>query len=741
MDIASLALKIDSTDAKQGADHLDRLAASGQKAATSADLMQAQFAKLMAILGPSALAAAFLINIKNAIALQEQYVRLSEVAGTTASMMSSMELPARLSGTSLDSVATSIARLSKAIGEARLDKSGESARLFKALGIDPEDGRDAAAVFVDVSKALVGMKDQNVAAAASLPLLSRGFAEMRPFMKEIVEQGELNARVTDEQAAASKRLLDDLVKIKFQFDENTFSLVEGLIPALQDITDAITETTVEGRELNEVGEVMGTMLKGVASLGFATADIFFGLGHQVAGLAAAVQAAARGEFQIAFDLINDVNAEVEKHTVETNERIRKIWEGTAKAARDAATGGGGAGPGGAGSASEANVKQLMEDKRLFAARIKELESSGIVYAQMVKTIQVLANEEFKQGGIDNLRTQIELMRRTEELERSSLENLARIQEEKVRLSVGPGGSPEKLAEAQGRLAEINAAIVANEVITQAQIQSLRTVTFQRQIEEYNAWAGQIEQLGEQVFTTEREREQRQYDARLEALDVFLKANQDLEEGGAAARARLAEQHAQNIVAISQEEWRSRTVIAELTNRDLLSINANFFGVLAGLVTSGSRRMFEIGKVASYANALIKTYEAANNAFAEGTKINIYAGYAFMAAAILAGMVNVQKIHSTTFGSTGAGGGSGGFTPSSGSQFPSSPPGGATSPAAPSGPQVTIIVVGSSNGMVSQQLIDQVIIPGLLDAQDRDVETMRVDSRDAQRIIEAARIKR
>jgi hypothetical protein len=77
--------------------------------------------------------------------------------------------------------------------------------------------------------------------------------------------------------------------------------------------------------------------------------------------------------------------------------------------------------------------------------------------------------------------------------------------------------------------------------------------------------------------------------------------------------------------------------------------------LGSLMNTESRKAFEIGKVASIANTIIKTYEGAQNAFASGSKINIAFGVAAAAAAVVAGLANVQAIQSQTFG--GGGGGS------------------------------------------------------------------------------------
>jgi hypothetical protein len=727
-DISSLALRVESLEAKQAKEHLDNLSKSGGAAGLVADQLQKQFQKLAAVLGPTALAAAFLLNIKNAISLQEQYVRLSEVAGTTASIMSSFELPARLSGTSLDSVATSIARLSKAIGEARLDSHSESAGLLKALGIDPKDGRDAAAVFVDVSKALVGMKDQNVAAAAALPLLSRGFAEMRPFMKEVVELSELHARATDEQLAASKRLHDDLVKLKFQFDENTFSLVEGLTPALKDVMLAITDTVGGAKQLNGVGEVTGTTLKGMASLGLAAADIFFGLGHQIGGLGAAIAAVSRGEFQIAFDLINEVDAEVEKHTVETNERIRKIWEGTAKAARGAATGGGaGAAGGTGGSAAEAAVRQFMLDKKNYEARIAMLTAFGAQYADQIKTANTLAEEAFKEGGIHNLRTQTELMQQQTALNADNLRQQAALLGQGRDDSLGQGNLA-KAAEAAGAIDQINAKIVANEAFTQANIRALRIVTFQKQIEEYNA----INQMHEQAGATLAEElrgavnlENLAYRDRLLNLEMYLKSADGQIADAQALQETAKAVHENNLFQIErnkEEAVRSMQITTWQLGAELLQ-------QFAGKSKAAAIAAIAINKALAIAQVISSTQVAIMRGYADLGPIggSAFAGYMETLEAVQIGLIAATGL-SQAASIRSAGGGASSFGGAGGGSLPAVAQ---TSAPTVSGQTVQIFLDGA---IMTADFVEHELMPALQNLiNTRDVIIMDPQSRNAHDI--------
>ncbi|AMW36136.1 tape measure protein [Xanthomonas phage XAJ2] len=79
--------------------------------------------------------------------------------------------------------------------------------------------------------------------------------------------------------------------------------------------------------------------------------------------------------------------------------------------------------------------------------------------------------------------------------------------------------------------------------------------------------------------------------------------------------------------------------------------------LASLRDSDNKTAARVGKAAAIAQATINTYQAATAAYASGAKINPIFGAVSAAAAVAAGLANVQKIRSTGFMQGGYTGGS------------------------------------------------------------------------------------
>lgn len=91
----------------------------------------------------------------------------------------------------------------------------------------------------------------------------------------------------------------------------------------------------------------------------------------------------------------------------------------------------------------------------------------------------------------------------------------------------------------------------------------------------------------------------------------------------------------------------------------LSYTSNILGNLATLQNTSSRKMFEVGKIAAYANAVVSTAAGIARQFAD---LPIYAAIPAAAAVAVAGAVQIASIASTSFGGGGSVSSAGGSIP-------------------------------------------------------------------------------
>lgn len=118
-----------------------------------------------------------------------------------------------------------------------------------------------------------------------------------------------------------------------------------------------------------------------------------------------------------------------------------------------------------------------------------------------------------------------------------------------------------------------------------------------------------------------------------------------------------ESYQAGLAGIEATYAQKRKVIDDSRMQLALTASAQFFGELSQLSTSHNRKMAAIGKAAAIAQALITTYQSANNAFNALSGIPYIGpalGYAAAAAAIVAGLANVNQIRSQPTGFSGGG---------------------------------------------------------------------------------------
>lgn len=173
------------------------------------------------------------------------------------------------------------------------------------------------------------------------------------------------------------------------------------------------------------------------------------------------------------------------------------------------------------------------------------------------------------------------------------------------------------------------------------------------------------------LASEREIIEADYQERLEKLQEYREA-EILKEGEFAdTKLRIEKEHKEAMEQLQKEEMRAR-----------LDGYAGMFGDLSALMQSENKKLFAIGKAASIAQATVKGYEAAVEAWDKGMKIGgPPVAAAFTAASLAKTGMLISNIASTS--ASGGGGGGGGAGAAGGAQ------GGVMAPAADPAQQVNI----------------------------------------------------
>jgi lambda family phage tail tape measure protein len=200
---------------------------------------------------------AFADGIKGAIASAGELDQMAKKTGATVEALSGLKSAAKLSGTSLDEVGGGLQKLSKAMFEAA-GGSQKQSELFKSLGVVVTDSsgklRDSGEVMLDLAKKLDSMDSSTQAVASAQMLLGKRGAQLLPFMQDLADIGELNAKVTSEMAAEADLYEKNLVRLEGRKKSLYNTIASALLPVMRDFTDALLNSGSMTERLNDTAK-------------------------------------------------------------------------------------------------------------------------------------------------------------------------------------------------------------------------------------------------------------------------------------------------------------------------------------------------------------------------------------------------------------------------------------------------------------------------------------------------------
>lgn len=197
---------------------------------------------------------AFAEGIRGAIESASELDKMAKKTGASVEALSGLKSAAKLSGTSLDDLGVGLQKLSKSMYEAA-GGSQKQVDQFKALGISVTDSsgklRDSGEVMLDVAKKLASMDSGTQAVATAQMLLGKRGAELMPFMQDLADIGELNAKVTSDMAAEAEAYEKDLIRLEGRKKSLYNTIAAGVLPVMRDFADALLGAGSMTERLNQ----------------------------------------------------------------------------------------------------------------------------------------------------------------------------------------------------------------------------------------------------------------------------------------------------------------------------------------------------------------------------------------------------------------------------------------------------------------------------------------------------------
>lgn len=207
--------------------------------------VQAAAGKLNGVLGAlgvTALGGGLIAAFNGVVKYRSELDDLSDITGDNVRQLDALAKIARQSGLEVGDLGGLLSKLAKSLGDSGEEgKAAQSA--LKAIGLSVDDLRSQrpAEAFTEIAKALDGYADGADKVRVAQALLGREGAKALPFLKDLAEAGELNGKVTAQQAAEAERLEKSIRALNGALSQTKTALVSELIPPLTRFVEAQRE--------------------------------------------------------------------------------------------------------------------------------------------------------------------------------------------------------------------------------------------------------------------------------------------------------------------------------------------------------------------------------------------------------------------------------------------------------------------------------------------------------------------
>lgn len=154
-----------------------------------------------------------------------------------------------------------------------------------------------------------------------LPLFEDGGVLFEQYGQALEDAGVIKSK---EAILQSQILAAQTQAVNLQFQGAKSELVQGFMPALVNVADAMFGTSKNGNQLQDVGEGLGEVFKFLATTGIGLSAVIQTVGDGFGGLAAMAVAVASGDIKGAVAIYKDSEDQFAKIIESSSERIEKL---------------------------------------------------------------------------------------------------------------------------------------------------------------------------------------------------------------------------------------------------------------------------------------------------------------------------------------------------------------------------------------------------------------------------------
>jgi hypothetical protein len=267
------------------------------------------------VAGATALGVLTKAAINNADELSKQ----SQSVGVAIEDLSALSYAAQMSGLSNEQLGAGLKRLSRSVFEA-FEGVGPGADALELLGVKATDAqgkiRPTTDVLDDLANVFAGMEDGPAKSALAMEVFGKAGAELLPMLnggaeglREFKEEARRLGLVIDKDTGkAAEQFNDNLSRLGFAVDGLGLRIASSALPALNDLTAAVTDP--------ENQEGLANIAAGIIGIGTAITTVVAGAGNFGKWLGEEIAAAVNGidinDTVRLEQLLDDLKAEREK---------------------------------------------------------------------------------------------------------------------------------------------------------------------------------------------------------------------------------------------------------------------------------------------------------------------------------------------------------------------------------------------------------------------------------------------
>ncbi len=204
--------------------------------AGEAENLSARFLGIGAAVGGVLVGGNFLRGIVDGI---DRLNDLKDATGASIGNISALEDIAARAGTQFEVVSTSLLKLNQALLNA---KPGDATtNTLQAIGLQAQELRriDPAEALLRVARGLEQFADDGNKARATQVLFGRSLGDVAPLLKDLVETGQLNATVTNEQAQQAEAFNKQLARVSKNATDAGRAIAGPLLSSFNALADAL----------------------------------------------------------------------------------------------------------------------------------------------------------------------------------------------------------------------------------------------------------------------------------------------------------------------------------------------------------------------------------------------------------------------------------------------------------------------------------------------------------------------